>query len=63
MGQFLIIGRHMNIRVRSALVSAVLNKALSVDTGVALKDGMGKLMNLVSVDIQVGGFVATVPTL
>lgn len=47
------MGRHMNIQVRSALVSAVLNKSFTVDTGIALKDGMGKLMNLVSVDIGV----------
>jgi hypothetical protein len=51
--QWLIIGRHMNVRVRAALVSAVLHKSFSVDSGPALRDGLGKLMNLVSVDIGV----------
>lgn len=53
LGQLLITGRHMSIRVRSALVGAVMHKSFSVDSGVALKDGVGKLVNLISVDVGV----------
>lgn len=49
-GQWLCRGRHMGVQVRAAIVSAVMEKAFKVDTGEALRDGLGKIINLVSVD-------------
>lgn len=42
----------MGIRVRGAIIGAVINKAFTVDTGEALRDGLGKLNNLISVDVD-----------
>lgn len=44
--------RHIGIRVKGALIAAIYNKALSVDL-TASKEGVGKLNNLMSVDVSV----------
>ena len=44
--------RHMGIRVRGAVIGAIIHKAFTVDTGEALRDGLGKLNNLISVDVD-----------
>lgn len=44
--------RHIGIRIRGALIACVYNKALSVDLG-ASKESVGKINNLISVDVGV----------
>eukprot|EP01035_Chromulina_nebulosa_P017873 gene17873-23489_t len=43
-------GRHVAIRVKSALISAVYKKSLTVDL-TTLNEGVGKVNNLISVDV------------
>lgn len=49
------IHRHIGIRVKGALIAAIYNKALSVDL-TASKESVGKLNNLISVDVSVSIF-------
>ncbi len=46
------ICRHIGVRVKGALIAAIYNKALSVDLS-ASKESVGKLNNLISVDVSV----------
>jgi hypothetical protein len=48
--------RHIGIRIKGALIAAIYNKALSVDL-TASKEGVGKLNNLMSVDVSVSAAV------
>ena len=52
-GQWLIIGRHISVHVNSALIVGIMNKSFVVNTGIATRNGLGKIMNLISVDIGV----------
>jgi hypothetical protein len=47
-----VFHRHVGVRVRAALIAAIYNKALSVDL-TASKESVGKLNNLISVDVGV----------
>ena len=47
-----IIYRHIGIRIRGALIASIYNKALSVDLS-ASKESIGKINNLISVDVGV----------
>jgi hypothetical protein len=53
---FLVPHRHIGIRIKGALIAAIYNKALSVDL-TASKEGVGKLNNLMSVDVSVSAAV------
>lgn len=46
------ICRHIGVRVKGVLIAAIYNKALSVDLS-ASKESVGKLNNLISVDVSV----------
>jgi hypothetical protein len=48
----MLLHRHIGIRIKGALIAAIYNKALSVDL-TASKEGVGKLNNLMSVDVSV----------
>jgi hypothetical protein len=52
----LVPHRHIGIRIKGALIAAIYNKALSVDL-TASKEGVGKLNNLMSVDVSVSAAV------
>jgi carbon monoxide dehydrogenase subunit G len=54
--------RHIGIRIKGALIAAIYNKALSVDL-TASKEGVGKLNNLMSVDVSVVLLLCTVGVL
>lgn len=49
-GQNYTRSKHISIKVRSGLVSMIYNKAMTVDLS-AYKEGVGKINNLISVDV------------
>eukprot|EP00981_Chlorochromonas_danica_P014077 scaffold7273_cov349-Ochromonas_danica.AAC.5 len=50
-GQNYLRGRHIGIRMKAALISTIYQKSLQVDLG-ASKESVGKLNNLISVDVS-----------
>ncbi len=46
------VHRHLEVRIKSALVGAVYNKALTADLH-ACQESSGRLNNLISVDVDV----------
>lgn len=50
-GQNYLRGRHVGIRVKAALISMIYSKSLKIDL-TACKESVGKLNNLISVDVS-----------
>ena len=48
---FIVRGRHIGVRVKGALIGSIYKKSLTVDLS-ASKESVGKLNNLISVDVS-----------